>query len=210
MNPKEIVRKGYDKVSHAYQGDEIDDRCALAVTWIEDLIALLQPEAVVLDLGCGCGVPASKMLAEKGFKVTGVDFSPVQITRARELVPNAAFICEDMVQLGLPAVSFDAVIALYAIIHVPLAEQPKLFADIRRWIKDGGYFLATVGSNAWTGTESDWLGVEGASMYWSHADKDTYRQMLADAGFAILWERFIPESDGGHVLILAQVEEDDE
>ena len=204
MNPKDIVRKGYDKVSHAYHGDEIDDNCAPAVSWMEELTGLLQPGARVLDLGCGCGVPASKILVDKGFEVTGVDFSQVQIDRARKLVPDAAFISEDMTKLEFAPPSFDAVVSLYAIIHVPLPEQPKFFADVWRWLKDGGYFMVTVGAYDWTGTESDWLDVAGAEMYWSHADKDTYRRMLAEHGFDILWERFIPEDNTGHTLMLTQ------
>jgi len=44
-------------------------------------------------------------------------------------------------------------------------------------------------------------------MYWSHADAATYEAWLAENGFAIHWARFIPEGDGGHRLILAQVAE---
>ena len=109
-----------------------------------------------------------------------------------------------MVQLDLPVASFDAVVSLYSIIHVPLPEQPGLFGNVRRWLKDGGYFLVTVGSNRWTGTETNWLNVKGATMYWSHTDKDSYQRMLTEHGFAILSDRFIPEGDAGHVLMLAQ------
>ncbi len=165
----------------------------------------IQAGSKVLDIGSGPGNVAGQ-LAKVGACVTGVDFSPVQIARARTLVPGATFQCQDMTQLDFPAASFDAVISLYAIFHVPLPEQPKLLADIRRWIKDDGYFLTTVGNKAWTGTESDWLGVQGASMYWSHADKNAYRILLADQGFTVLWDRFVPEEDWGHVLMLARAE----
>jgi len=30
--------------------------------------------------------------------------------------------------------------------------------------------------------------------------------LFADQGFAVLWDRFIPEGDGGHTLILAQAQ----
>ena len=210
MNPKDIVRNGYDKVSYAYQGDEIDDGYASQFSCLEDvkqLIRLLPPGSAVLDLGCGCGIPTARFFADNGFRLTGVDISPVQIRRARKLVPNAVFLCEDMVQLDLPAASFDVVVSLYSIIHVPLPEQPGLFANVRRWLKDGGYFLVTVGGDSWTGTEADWLNVKGANMYWSHTDKDSYQQMLIEHGFTILWDRFIAEGDAGHVLMLAQAAE---
>jgi hypothetical protein len=98
---------------------------------------------------------------------------------------------------------FSAVIAFYSIIHVPVEEQPELFGKIRGWLQPGGYFMATVGHTAWTGTQRDWL-VPGATMFWSHTDVATYHQWLQASGFSVLWSRFIPEGDGGHTLILAR------
>ena len=79
-----------------------------------------------------------------------------------------------------------------------------MFAKIYKWLNPGGYLLVIVGAEAWTGVEENWLGVEGASMYWSHADAAAYNQWLTDCGYSILWVRYIPEGDSGHVLMLAQ------
>jgi len=49
---------------------------------------LLPSGDMVLDLGCGCGIPVAQELAQH-FQVTGVDLSEVQIARARQLVPQA-------------------------------------------------------------------------------------------------------------------------
>ena len=208
MNPKDIVRDGYDRVSYAYRGDEAGaDGAGLPqyTQWMSELMPLLPGGAPVLELGCGCGLPVAKRLAER-FSVIGVDISPVQVGRAQIAVPDARFLCADMTKLVFPAQTFAAVVSLYALIHVPLEEQKGLFADIHRWLRPGGYFMATVGHRAWTGTEDDWLGVEGGTMYWSHADVATYQTWLSQTGFAVCWTRFIPEGDGGHTLLLAQSE----
>jgi SAM-dependent methyltransferase len=99
--------------------------------------------------------------------------------------------------------SFDAIVCLFALIHVPLDEQPDLLRNIRRWLRPGGLLLATVGHTAWTEVEKDWLGVEGADMSWSHADAETYRLWFGDAGLQLQLEKFIPEGNGGHTLVLA-------
>jgi len=161
---------------------------------------LLDDGDPVLDLGCGCGVPATAILAER-FSVTGVDISPVQIERARRLVPAAKFFCQDMSEADFPAESFTAIVSFLAIIHVPVEEQPGIFRKLSRWLRPDGYLLATVGTRAWTGTEEDW---HGAPMYWSHADRETYLAWLRDAGFDVLWTRFIPEGDSGHTLLLSK------
>jgi 2-polyprenyl-3-methyl-5-hydroxy-6-metoxy-1,4-benzoquinol methylase len=202
-NPKDIVADGYDKASYAYREDSLDtsDECYIKYkNWIDELSGKLIRGCSVLDLGCGCGVPAARLLARR-FRVTGVDISPVQIERARKLVPDASFVCGDMCELDISREEYDAVVCLYAIIHVPVAEQLELLARIRSWLKPGGYFLLSAGQREWTGEEENWLKVDGCVMYWSHADRDTYVRWLEGTGFSIVWVRFVPEGEGGHSLI---------
>lgn len=205
MNSKDIVRQGYDKVSLAYRTDE--DSAAFPLdyaAWLSELMPLLPYDAKILELGCGCGMPVAQILSEK-FSVVGVDISAVQIERARQIVPRAEFICADMTEIDFPTGSFAAIVSLYAVIHVPLDEQPALFSKLFEWLQPAGYLLVTVGSQAWTGIEENWLDVSGATMFWSHADAATYESWLADAGFKLHWSRFIAEgNDGGHQLIFAQ------
>lgn len=202
-NPKEIVRTGYDLVSRAYRADTFDFENSGYRTFLGWLEPHLSPGSQILDLGCGNGVPIAKVLAPH-HHVTGIDISPVQIERARQLVPQAEFLVADMTSVGFPPEYFDAVIAFYSIIHVPLHEQVGLIGAIGAWLKPGGYFLASVGYRAWEGTKEDWRGVQGALMYWSHADADTYKNWMQSAGLAIVQEGFLPEGDGGHTVLLAR------
>src|SRR4249920_253252 len=94
-DPHALVRDGYDRASHAYRGDDCDLEQSGYGHWLRRLAPRLAPGARVLDLGCGNGVPVARELARLGFEVTGVDLSPVQITRARALVPGARFVCAD-------------------------------------------------------------------------------------------------------------------
>lgn len=206
--PEEIVRAGYDKVSYAYRGDSIEaenPEHQKYAAWLISLLDILPSNTAILDLGCGNGIPTSKLLADAGCRVTGVDISPVQIERARQLVPNAEFICADMSTLHFEPESFGAIVCFYAIIHVPVEEQPGLLAKLYGWLQPGGSLMVIVGGNeAWTGTEQRWLDVPEATMYWSHADLASYRGWLEAQGFRIDWQRFIPEDDSGHYLLLAQ------
>lgn len=201
-NPKRIVRDGYDLISSAYRSDNFEYEGSEYASWLSLLVPRLAPHSKVLDLGCGCGLPVAKTLAEQ-FDVTGVDFSAVQIQRARELVPDAQFVLSDITEVDFEPGSLDAVISFYTFIHLPLAEQRPLLKSICRWLRMDGYLLSTFGENRWTGTESDWLGVTGATMWWSHTDSSTYRDWLDRLGFEILSSRFIPEGEGGHRLFLS-------
>jgi ubiquinone/menaquinone biosynthesis C-methylase UbiE len=168
--------------------------------WIGELARLIPAGARVLDLGCGAGIPATRELTAHGLQVLGVDFSAVQLRRARRLVPAASLVRADMTALRLRPASLDAVVSFYALIHVPLTDQQALFPRIRRWLRPGGHFLAIVGAQRWTGTEY----YLGAQMFWDHADTAAYRRWLQAAGMAPIWERFIPEGESGHSLILAR------
>ncbi len=207
-SPKKIVQEGYDKVSHAYRADVLDpndESYQKYKAWVDEFAQHLQKGRAVLDLGCGNGIPSTQLLAEN-FHVTGVDISPVQIERAKERVPNAEFICADMSEISFAPASFDAIVSFYAIIHLPLEEQPQLLAKMHTWLKDEGYLMLITGHNAWTGEASNWLGVEGGDMFWSHTDRDTYLQWLTEAGFHVVWDRFIPEGEGGHTLFFVKKE----
>ncbi len=196
-----MVRRGYDALSYHYRSDDADeDEYA---PWLADLKARLPPRGSVLDVGCGCGVPVARSLAGAGHDVTGVDISEVQTERARRLVPGATFLRADATQLDFPPGSFDAVVCLYALIHMPLGEQPRLLRRIASWLRPSGWLLATTGQDAWTGTEDRWL--QGpAAMWWSQADAATYRCWLVETGLEVITQEFVPEGDGGHALFWAR------
>jgi SAM-dependent methyltransferase len=80
------------------------------------------------------------------------DLSNVQIRRARGLVPSATFIRADATTVDFPTASFDAVLCPYVLIHLLLDEQPALVARIATWLRSNGWFLATTGHRARTGT----------------------------------------------------------
>jgi SAM-dependent methyltransferase len=203
---RDLVRRGYDAISVAYRSDDGEAAASSAegvsryAGWVAELAGLLPPGGRVVDLGCGAGIPATRELTGHGFQVIGVDFSAVQLRRAQQLVPAARLVQADMTAFHLKPASADAVVSFYALIHVPLAEQEPLFPRIREWLRPGGHFLAIVGATRWTGTER----YLGADMFWGQADTATYHRWLQAAGLTPIWNRYIPEGDSGHSLILAE------
>jgi SAM-dependent methyltransferase len=203
---RDLVRRGYDAISLAYRSDDGAAAASSAedvsryAGWTAALADLLASSGRVVDLGCGAGIPATRELAGHGLQVLGVDFSAVQVRRARRLVPGARFVQADMTAFSLRPASVDAVVSFYALIHVPLADQQALFPRVRGWLRPGGYFLAIVGAGRWTGTER----YLGADMFWDHTDTGTYLRWLAAARLTPVWDCYVPEGDSGHSLILAR------
>jgi len=205
VEPRQLVRAGYDRASLAYRGDEfeLDPRSGYA-HWLRRLDRLILPGSRVLDLGCGNGLPVARELAKR-HQVTGLDLSAVQIERARGLVPAARFVCADMTEAAFEPGSFDAVTAFFSIINVPAAEQPGLFRRIAGWLAPGGAFLAILGKCACTLVERDWRGVKGATMYWSHAGLPQSRRSIAEAGMQIVEEGSEPaKGSPGFAVVIAR------
>src|SRR5215831_16895269 len=113
---RDLVRRGYDALSYHYRSDDADE--GRYAPWLATLRARLPAGGSVLDLGCGCGVPVARSLVTAGYQVTGVDISNVQIERARRLVPAGTFIRADATAIEFPPRSFDAIVCLYALIHM--------------------------------------------------------------------------------------------
>ena len=203
-DPKAIVRDGYDRASLAYRGDDYDLEKSGYGYWLRRLARLVPPGGRVLDLGCGCGVPVARELAKR-HAVTGIDLSPVQIERARRLVPEAEFVCGDMTAAEFPPGSFDLVVAFYSIINVLLAEQPGLMQRVASWLAPRGVFLAVVGKVAGAWAEPDFRGVPGVTMYWSHADLGAARGWLAEARLDIVEEGTQPRhGEPGFAVLIAR------
>jgi 2-polyprenyl-3-methyl-5-hydroxy-6-metoxy-1,4-benzoquinol methylase len=182
---RRTVESGYDQMAEKYLATR-DPYDPLALTALEDLASFLPAAAVVLDLGCGAGVPVTCWLADRGFTVTGVDVSARQVELARTNVREGTFLKADMTELAFAPETFDAVVAFHSIIHVPRAEHPALLAGVYRWLKPGGVFLATMTVTDYEGRDEDWGGW-GAPMVWSHYDSKANVAMLREAGFEIYY-----------------------
>ncbi len=202
MDPGEMVKMGYDAIGHHYLASRTTD--SQDVTLLQELVERLSEGAEVLDVGCGPGVPVTRILAQR-FKVTGVDISEVQIALARQQVPQARFLCQDMTRLHFPDDSFEAICSYYAIIHVPRSQHRQLLLDFRRMLRPGGLVLLCMGAGDLPeGIEDDYFGVP---MYWSHFDAQTNVKLMEECGFRVLWARIVEDETcpgGAHLFIMAE------
>lgn len=181
-DPVETVRRGYDAIADAYLAWNGPEEPEARSAYVHLFVDALHEGADVLDLGCGAGVPVAKTLAER-FRVTGVDVSARQLELARSFVPAATLVQGDMCAVDFPDATFDGVIAVHSITHVPRDRHAALFARIYVWLRVGGLFVACLGADdSPGGVDDDWL---GAPMYFSHYDADENRRLLLGAGFAL-------------------------
>jgi len=195
MDPKRIVAEGYDAISERYLAWSDLRPSPTRLRYLGLALELIPAGSDVLELGCGAGIPMTAALAE-GRTVTGIDISATQIAAARRNVPAATFKQADMTALEFEPASFDAVVAFYALTHVPRDEQGDLLGRIRRWLRPGGLFLASMGADDEPGDiEADWLGVD---MYFSHFGAKANRRLVERAGLVIERAEIAVEPEDRH------------
>ena len=146
----------------------------------------LQGNEQVLDCGCGGGANLAKFLQllPTG-AVTGLDYSPVSVEKARAV--NRAAIdagrCEivqgNVQELPFGDGQFDVVTAFETVYFWP--EIACCFAEVHRVLKSGGVFMITNETTGKTGAHEKWQKlVDGMFVYTG----EELEALLIGAGFA--------------------------
>lgn len=105
------------------------------------------PPGRAIDLGCGSGANAV-FLAAQGFDVTGVDFSPVAIRKARRaaaLHPELPlrFVRSDLTAASMPGIEgiYDLLVDYGTLDDLRRGDRPAMAATVRRLSRPGSVFL---------------------------------------------------------------------
>lgn len=111
----------------------------------EDVLSLIgaAPGSFVVDLGCGNGALTEK-LAQRGYRVLGVDASAQMLETARELHPSLSFMLADATAFELEEKA--DVIFSNAVFHwIDADRQPLLLANVVAQLKPGGQLVCEFG-----------------------------------------------------------------
>lgn len=125
---------------HLVQTGPSRDHLWAPPAWLKANLDRLPPPAAgpVLDLGCGSG-RAAVFLAERGYRVTGLDWQPEALGLGRRLAASRSVACTfleaDLRQKGVVPAGPWAVILNFRFL------QRELLGSIRRWLQPGGVAL---------------------------------------------------------------------
>ena len=105
-------------------------------------------EGILLDMACGTGT-LSKMFAQKGFDVVGIDASEEMLSRAQEKKLeesfDALFLCQKMEELDMFGTVDAAVCTLDSLNHVTEKEKIReIFRRVALFMNDNGLFIFDV------------------------------------------------------------------
>jgi SAM-dependent methyltransferase len=134
--------------------------------------------ARVLEVGCGTGYVLQGLAAENRYELTGLESHIAGLRHARRRLPAVAFVQADARDLPYQS-EFDAVGAFDVIEHID--DDAAVLAGIRRTLKPGGIFVATVPQHRWL-----WSATDEQAMHKRRYTRRELSTKLDAAGFDLL------------------------
>jgi len=194
MDDRHVVKDAYDEMATVYAERVVSGSSPGPPEPVRRFRDELGPEDELLDAGCGPGRRTLELVGERG---VGLDISREQLSLARETVA-APLVQGDMTALPFTSDSFDAVCAMYSLIHVPVDDHRTVLEEFARVLRPGGWLLVTEGGVEWTGSNPDWLD-SGTEMHWSMAGREATRADIEACGFEIrgVWDVPDPTTEEG-------------
>ena len=193
MNPREIGQH-YDAIAAWWSAQAETSSAGLG--YLHRAIARCRKGGKALDVGCGDG-RLTKLIADAGFDVVGIDVSREMIALARARAPNAMFIHADICEWQ-PADRYDLIVAWDSTFHVPHASQQPVVEKLCAALSPGGVLLFTAG-----GIDGEITGqMNDETFYYSSLSDADYKRILTDNGcVCVLLERDqYPEH---HIVVIA-------
>jgi SAM-dependent methyltransferase len=129
--PADATARGYDRWADRYDGG--GNPMIAASEWVMDRVPLAVQGARVIELGCGTGRNARRVLDGGAVAYLGVDGSSGMLARAVQ-APGASWLCAPLEEVRVAG--FDVALIVLVLEHV--ASLAPVFAAARRALRDGG------------------------------------------------------------------------
>jgi len=173
---------GYEQIAQIFitgRGQPINGIGKSSVRkWVQTLPA----KSVVLDLGCGTGIPVAMVLIDAGMTVYGIDASPSMVKAFQHNFPNNPVACEAVEDSLFFDRKFDAIIAWGLMFLLPAEVQETVIQKAANALQTGGKFLFSA-----TGKRNEWKDAmtERHSISLCHVK---YKELLAASGLSLIEE----------------------
>lgn len=137
----------------------------------------------ILDFGCGPGRDV-KSFADLGHDATGLDGCPSFCQMARQH-SGRNILCQNFIDLQLPAGSFDGIFANASLFHVPKALFSDVIQKLHAALDENGVLFS---SNP-RGKGEDISG----SRYGYYMELDSYQPLIENCGFKLIEHYYRPQ-----------------
>lgn len=144
----------------------------------------MEQDATVLDLGCGPGNNAKIILKNNpSYKVTGVDLSANAIELARQNVPEATFLVQDIRKIDAEQ-QYDVILAAFCIVHLTDEETLGLLEKISSMLRNNGSLYLSFMEGKMPGCETTSFSEE--KIFFNYYNRNEIIELLAEKGIATI------------------------
>ena len=185
MDVPELKKKAWNKMGKKTASPYIKHKKYLAVFNL--FCSKLPKNASVLDFGCGPGIPFTKKLVKRGFKVTAIDISDTMIKEAKKNVPEANYVRVSMTDINFEN-KFDGIFSGYTM----LCLDPKNFKIAAKRavksLKRSGFFFLALNEPAPEGHDEseNYTEIMGQKMYSRPYTEDEVREVFEKLNMRIV------------------------
>jgi len=145
-------------------------------------VRTLPKRSTVLDLGCGTGIPNSKILTDEGMTVYGIDASQSMVKAFQQNFPNSPVLCEAAEESSYFNRNFDAIIAWGLLFLLTREAQEIVIQKAANALQAGGKLLFTS-----TGKEISWNDAMTEQPSISLGAKK-YKELIKTSGLSLVEE----------------------
>ncbi|MCF2142822.1 MAG: class I SAM-dependent methyltransferase [Candidatus Heimdallarchaeota archaeon] len=199
MNIIDLVEGSYDKIAAKYASARI---AQIIPKEVARFSSALPTAGKVLDVGCGVGLPAAKFLVGQGFRVIGIDISQRMIDLAQANVPQATFVKKNILTLDFADDSFDGLICIDTLWHVPKNNHLFIFQNFARILKNNGLLLINTKAQAMEGMEDFY----GEPMFWSNYPPTKTLELLEKAKYKVAFKTSLKREKSDTFWVLATIQ----
>ena len=185
MDVLKLNKKAWDKIGEKTASPYIKHKKYLEVFNL--FCNKLPKNASVLDFGCGPGIPFTKELVKRGFKVTAIDISDTMIKEAKKNVPEADYVRVSMTDIDFEN-EFDGIFSGYTMLCLD-PENFKIAAKKAvKSLKRGGFFFLALNEPAPEGHDEseNYTEIMGQKMYSRPYTEDEVRKVFAELNMKII------------------------
>lgn len=144
--------------------------------------SIVNPNAKLLDLGCGPGNITKYLLSNRpDFDIYGIDVAPNMIELAKKNNPSARFDVMDSRQISQLQMKYDGIICGFCLPYLSPADSQKLILDVKKLLNDEGLFYLSFveGDPNQSGFQ---VGSSGKRVYFYYHNLAVLKMNLLEAG----------------------------
>lgn len=134
----ELNQLAYNKISENYREAYFEN--PLLTEAFDGWLALLPKGGQVLDAGCGHGQPVIARLLDKGYQVTGSDFSEKMLQKASQQFPQASFMHKATTMIRAEA-AFDGICSFNSMLYLDSIDFLHSIYRLHEALKTGGHLF---------------------------------------------------------------------